>query len=135
MWKLDNGSCQSVKKLIVVRDGTIRECEGNGDIEMCDASLCSSPDILQPPLPLLPPESFDGTAPEHYDSDGDVLMADMPASGSTSKQETVEAILMDPEGREVRYHTETWSRRAFQGNVADFLEEITGVARIDLEIR
>ncbi|KAH6709049.1 hypothetical protein BKA61DRAFT_695372 [Leptodontidium sp. MPI-SDFR-AT-0119] len=139
VWKLDDGQIQGIQSLVVVRDGTIREieCSENGvDIEMTDAP----PETSQLPVQ---PGQFDGTGsiqssqkqPVHYDSDGDVLMADLPPRRATSRyktpeQEIVEAVIVDPQGIEVRYQTETWTRRSYR----DFVEELTGIARIDLEI-
>ncbi|PVH85688.1 hypothetical protein DL98DRAFT_511267 [Cadophora sp. DSE1049] len=140
VWKLDDGRTQSIQSILVVRDGTIREveCHESGkDIEMVDA-----PDTL---LSVFQPGQFDGTAstkcnqkrPVHYDSDGDVLMADLPPppprkrKSRAPEQETVEAVIMDAHGNEVRYQTETWTRPPYR----DFVEELTGIARIDLEIR
>ena len=47
------------------------------------------------------------------------------------EQETVEAVIMDPHGNKVYYKTETWTRPSYK----DLVEELTGLARIDLEIR
>ncbi|KAK0100231.1 hypothetical protein ONS95_008195 [Cadophora gregata] len=140
VWKLDDGQTQSTQNILVVRDGTVREveCRESGrDIEMTDA-----PD--PPPLGLREPGQFDGPAsiechhkqPVHYDVDGDVLMADLPAfprkkRSRAPEQETVEAVILDVHGNEVRYQTETWTRPVYR----DLVEELTGIARIDLEIR
>lgn len=73
--------------------------------------------------------------PVHWDADGDVLMADLPApmGQANAEQQTVEAtaMMMNAAGGEVHYQTETWTRRLYR----DFVEELTGIARIDLEIR
>ncbi|KAL2072730.1 hypothetical protein VTL71DRAFT_12073 [Oculimacula yallundae] len=135
VWKIDDGHDRSMRERMVVRDGTIREVESSesgGDIEMAD--------VAETLRPSFQPDQFDGTGsskqPEHYDSDGDVLMVDLPLQRDikrlrTPEQETVEAVIMDSQGREVFYHTETWTRRSYR----DFVEELTGIARIDLEIR
>ncbi|CZT42876.1 uncharacterized protein RSE6_02828 [Rhynchosporium secalis] len=142
VWKIDDGKEKKMRRLMVVRDGTIREVddsESGGDVEMTDSP--------EPEQPNFQPGQFDGTdsssgiqdpkRPVHYDSNGDVLMADLLPHPrgirrqKTPEQETVEAVFMDPMGREVFYHTETWMRRSYR----DFVEELTGVARIDLEIR
>ncbi|KAH7363903.1 hypothetical protein BKA65DRAFT_124573 [Rhexocercosporidium sp. MPI-PUGE-AT-0058] len=139
VWKLDDGQIQGVQRLMVVRDGTIREIESDesgGDIEMTDAPETSQPSFQ--------PGQFDGSGsvqssqkrPTHYDSEGDVLMANLPPRRSTKRcrapeKETVEAVILDPQGSEIRYHTETWTRRSYR----DFVGELTGIARIDLEIQ
>lgn len=140
VWKLDDGQTQAIQRVMVVRDGTIRniECHESGrDIEMVDAANPQPSSVFEP-------GQFDGTAsiechqkrPVHYDWDGDVLMADLPLVSPERRlrgpeQETVEAVIMDPHGNKVYYKTETWTRPSYK----DLVEELTGLARIDLEIR
>lgn len=140
VWKLDDGRTQSIQSVLVVRDGTIREVnchESDKNTEMVDAPATR--------LSVFQPGQFDGTEsiqyhhkrPIHYDSDGDVFMVDLPPfpphkrRSRALEQETVEAVIMDPHGNEVRYQTETWTRPSYRVVV----EELTGIARIDLDIQ
>lgn len=143
VWKLDDGHYESVKRHNIVRDGTIREGQEDGDIEMFDSP--SDPRTLETPLPAYA-ESFDGAGsisdisrssqPTHYDADGDVLMADLPGSsvGRETGQGDLEAVLMDSQEHAVHYQTETWSQSTYRVNLVDFVEELTGIARIDVEV-
>jgi hypothetical protein len=87
VWKIDLGRNEKVNRRCVMRDGTVRDIDGEGDVEMSDAPS-PSPDILQPPMPLIQ-ESFDGSAPfppimqanlVQYNSEGDLLMDELPHS-------------------------------------------------------
>jgi hypothetical protein len=59
VWKIYDGSNNVVEKRWVVRDGTVREGEGDGGIEMSEAPP-SLPDTLSPVSPQQ--ETFDGTS-------------------------------------------------------------------------
>ncbi|KAI9053304.1 hypothetical protein LZ554_002267 [Drepanopeziza brunnea f. sp. 'monogermtubi'] len=124
VWRVDDGQSHPVQRILVVRDGTVRITDESGDLEMVDAAS-SSPEILGPSIPLVGPDSYDGTV--QYDWEGDVVMQPV-------EEETVEAVLLDAQGMEVRYQTETWTRTSSARARAGFVEELTGVARIDLEI-
>ena len=157
VWQIDDGKLDvSVTERLVARDGTIRELDGEGDVEMSDAPS-SSPDILVPPLPLHP-ESFDGTASfqvstvfttraerRHsrqcgepsfdYDADGDVLMDDLPGSEDQGEpQGSLDEVTLAQAGLLV-YETFQRSECIFLGRGPDFVEELTGISRLDIEIR
>lgn len=177
VWQIDDGQFDgSVTERLIARDGTIRELDGEGDVEMSDAPS-SSPDILIPPLPLHP-ETFDGTASFHlstvfstkserqhlpqctelpfrYDADCDVLMEGLPDSERSYIYDADCDILMDdltstedldaPEGSldevtlaqagRLVYETFQRSERVFLDRGPDFVEELTGISRLDIEIR
>jgi hypothetical protein len=139
VWKIDTCSNDGVKRRWVMRDGTVRESEGEGDIEMSDAPS-PSPDILQPSLPLVQ-ESYDGTTSSNvrrysvqYDSEGDVLMEDLPTM-DLNAPEPVEDLDLDLRGPARAWYIERWSGRLYLGPVTDLVEEVTGVVRIEVEIR
>jgi hypothetical protein len=135
VWKVNTGRNGSVRRQWIVRDGTVRESEGGGDVEMSDAPS-PSPDILQPPMPLAQ-DSYDGTVSfpsvVQYDSEGDVLMDELPHSQGLTDPEPVEYPLLDPYVRV--WYRQGWARSFYRGPMADLVEEVTGVSRIDVEIR
>jgi hypothetical protein len=135
VWKVDTGNNESIKRLWIMRDGTVRESEGGGDIEMSDAPS-PSPDILQPPIPLVQ-ESYDGTVSfasvVQYDSEGDVLMDELPHSQDLNDPELMEDPVSDPHVRV--WYRQGWASSFYRGPAADLVEEVTGVSRIDVEIR
>jgi hypothetical protein len=114
VWKIDDGSNNVVERRWVMRDGTVRESEGGGDIEISEP-LPSSPDTL--PSPVFPQQgTFDGTASSassvstvfstrsqrrhridwsqhslRYDAEGDVLMEDL-LTPQRSREELVDGI-------------------------------------------
>jgi len=137
VWKIYTGSNDAVKRRWIMRDGTVQdsEGEGEGDVEMSDAPS-PSPDILQPPLPLIQ-ESYDGTVSVdvrdysvQYDSEGDVLMGEL--ENVPEPMEDLDLGLRGPAGM---WYRERWSGRLYRGPIADLVEEVTGVVRIDVEIR
>lgn len=142
VWKIDTGRNESLKRHCVMRDGTVREIDGEGDVEMVDA-LSPSPDILQHPLPLIQ-ESYDGAAPFSpevqtnpvYDSEGVLLMEELsqPRQFDDNDAEGVEDYSQQIVA-EVWHHSARWSRRLFRRPGVDLVEEVTGVSRIDVEIR
>lgn len=92
-WQIDDGSLDgTVRKRFVIRDGTIREGDADGNIEMRDRPYFP----VEEPSPFSPPEpqtlnerAFDGAAlvPRNgrvpgysfmVDADGDVIMSDVP---------------------------------------------------------
>jgi len=138
VWKIDGGRNETLQRRYVMRDGTVRESDRDGDIEMVDARS-PSPDILQRPIPLTQ-ESYDGAAPFSpvvqsnpvYDSEGDLLMEELTTNSNESEGE-------EDYGQqivaEIWYHRERWARRFLRRPAADLVEEVTGVSRIDVEIR
>jgi hypothetical protein len=144
VWKIDVGRNENVNSRCVMRDGTVREIDGEGDVEMSDAPS-PSPDILQPPMPLIQ-ETYDGSAPfspvvqanlVQYDSEGDLLMDKLPDSQQfvNEESEPEEDCALELDGvPKVWCNRERWSRRFYQRPM-DLVEEVTGVSRIDVEIR
>ena len=157
VWQVDDGKFGgSVTEKLVARDGTIRDLDGEGDVEMIDASS-SPPDILVPPLPLRA-ESFDGAVSFHassvfttrvkgryprrcgeptfsYDADGDVLMDDLHGSEDLDESRgSLDEVTLAQAGQLV-YETFQRSERDFLGRGPDFVEELTGISRLDIEIR
>jgi hypothetical protein len=156
VWQIDDGKSDGcVSERLVARDGTIRELDGEGDVEMSDAPS-SSPDLLLPPLPLHP-ESFDGTASFYpsavlttgaecrhsrqcrertfnYDGDGDVLMDDLHGSEDQEEsQGSLDEVTL-AQARQLVYETFQRSERVFLGRGPDFVEGLTGISRLDIEI-
>lgn len=177
-WKLDSGDpYQDHTQRLVVQDGTVRERDGNGDIEMCDPPA-SRPGSHSSAAPSQQ-EQFDGTAsglfPEvsrgsrrrrnssslEQDAEGDVLMDSLRNPESRVTQEDrekdclkrytefesghlFEAVAManDGDGRHYGYRRESQRHASelldtyrVQWEPTDLVEELTGVARIDIEIR
>jgi len=141
VWKIDNGKNESIQRRWVMRDGTIREGDGEGDIEMVDAPSLS-PDILRSPMPLTQ-ESFDGSAPfcprvqsnaVQYDSEGEFLMDELHYSKESYNSEAGDHVLDQQVVPRVWNNTDGSTRR-FKRKFVDLVEQVTGVARIDIEIR
>jgi len=141
VWKIDNGKNESIQRRWVMRDGTIREGDGEGDIEMVDAPSLS-PDILRSPMPLTQ-ESFDGSAPfcprvqsnaVQYDSEGEFLMDELHYSKESYNSEAGDYVLDQQVVPRVWNNTDGSTRR-FKRKFVDLVEQVTGVARIDIEIR
>jgi hypothetical protein len=138
VWKIDRGRDERLHRRWVMRDGTIRESDRDGDFEMLDARS-PSPGILQRPVPSTQ-ESYDGAArfspivPSNpvYDSEGDLLMEELTTEKSESEGEENYGQQIVAE---IWYHRERWARRFLRRPVADLVEEVTGVSRIDVEIR
>jgi hypothetical protein len=190
VWQIDDGTFDgSVTERLVTRDGTIRELDREGDVEMMDAPSSysfSPPDVLAAPLSLdveLPdaemsnapsssssndtitsllhqPETFDGTAsftlssstmfftkpeqcsrihrnlrPLKYDADADILMDDLQDSEIEEhmSQGSLDEIALAQAGTLV-YETFHRSESVHIGWGVDFVEDLTGIARIDIEI-
>lgn len=174
-WKLDSGTPHKEHtQRLVVQDGTVRERDGDGDIEMCDRPV-SRPGSQTTTSPSQQ-EQFDGPSgllPEvtrgsrrrrnssslEQDAEGDVLMESLrnPESHATQGERDVdcfkrcaeyesgysfEAVAMahDGDGRHYGYRRESQPRPSelldrVQWEPTDLVEELTGVARIDIEIR
>jgi hypothetical protein len=154
VWKLDDGRHEGVQKIWVQRDGTVRQGDGEGDIEMADVSD-ESPTAVEPPP--FRSQSFDGTSTPaavvttrcerrhcikwsqqmiRYDADGDVLMDDEPYSEASAivEGESAEEISWD-DTNETVYHQRGWWTSSFHSlHMRDIVEELTGIARIDVEI-
>ncbi|TVY75732.1 hypothetical protein LSUE1_G005212 [Lachnellula suecica] len=150
VWKINVGDSDNVKRLSVVRDGTIREHDQNGDIEMPDAPSTSSGED-QPSHQLQ--ETFDGSSSftsaaytarttrqqrvermhpsVRYDSKGDIVMHDVSHSDE-DWQGSFECVAMAGFRGEVNFASQTWSRREVYG--VDFMQEVTGITRINVEI-
>ena len=190
-WQINDGNFNgSVIEKLVARDGSVREVDGEGDVEMSDSppsSSLSSPDLLVPPLPLdanshyavmsdtpssvsspggrhpqlsHQPASFDGTASltisssavftaraeRHYrthrnlatvsyDAGSDILMGDLQDSETEEGAScSFDEVALAQAGNLV-YETSHRSESVHFGRGADFVEELTGIARIDIEIR
>ncbi|KAF8851453.1 hypothetical protein BDZ45DRAFT_750646 [Acephala macrosclerotiorum] len=152
VWKLDDGKYEGVKRIWVQRDGTVRESDRDGDVEMLNASP-PSPAAVDPP-PSFQQQSFDGTSTpslvvatrserrhriewsQHivrYDNDGDVIMDDVAETTAISERESSEEIAWEGAGGEVHYERGWWSR-SHRAQMGDFVGELTGIARIDVEI-
>ncbi|OBT87995.1 hypothetical protein VE02_02906 [Pseudogymnoascus sp. 03VT05] len=158
-WKLDSGTPHhDHMQRLAVQDGTIREIDGNGDIEMCDRRA-SHPGSDFDATPSQQ-ERFDGTAsglfPEvtrssrrrrnssslEQDAEGQVLMDNLRNHKSRvviqddreedclerrnrfETDHSFEAVAMANDGEDIHY-----------GYRRDLVEKLTGVARIDIEIR
>ncbi|CZR51121.1 uncharacterized protein PAC_00996 [Phialocephala subalpina] len=154
VWKLDDGKYDGVKGIWVQRDGTVRESDRDGDVELLDVSL-PSPSAVNP-APPFQQQSFDGTSTpasivsstrserrhriewsQHmvrYDNDGDVIMDDLEDREASAlvERESSEEISWEGAGGEVHYERGWWSHRV---RMRDFVEDLTGIARIDVEIR
>jgi hypothetical protein len=138
VWHIDIGRNEAVIRRCVMKDGTVREIDSDGDVEMIDARS-PSPDILQHPEPLTQ-ESYDGAAFSPtmqanpvYDSEGHLLMDEMTQLSQFDDEDVEPA---DQEiGADVWCHGDGWTNRLFRRPVVDLVEEVTGVSRIDVEIR
>lgn len=146
VWKMASGmsgTTSPAQKVVVVRDGTVRAIDGAGDTEMTDVDAAAAAAASYPSSRLgvpvrTTPGSYDGTSASR-DWEGDIVMT--AARPGAAQEETLEAVLVladgdeAPGGREVRYQTETWSRTSYLRARAGFVEEVRGIARIDLELR
>jgi hypothetical protein len=188
VWQIDDGHFDgSVTQRLVARDGTMRELDGEGDVEMSDAppsSSFSSPDLLVHPLPLdaespdvemsdapsypstpdvlTPPlshrpESFDGTASfmvassivfttraerrfrfhhtlrtVNYDADADILMDNL--EGSETEEDASQGSFDDIAVAQAGNFVYETFHRSETVHGADFVEGLTGIARLDIEI-
>jgi hypothetical protein len=159
VWRIDDGKNGNVRNIRVVRDGTIRERDGEGDLEMSDSSG-STPELLESPLSLTQ-ESFDGATSlnkattlttrfvrrssidegsQHrvnYDSEGDVIMEDVD-SGDYQQAwppDSFEAVVFLQHQDGNLYRTSRGSGESLESIGSDFIEGLAGVTRIEIEIR
>ncbi|KAF4626135.1 hypothetical protein G7Y89_g12026 [Cudoniella acicularis] len=65
VWQIDEGKFEGTKSRLVVRDGTIREIDHDGNTEMIDAPI-SPPEVLEPPFFPVLEDSYDGSGPCTY---------------------------------------------------------------------
>jgi len=181
-WQLDNGTlCKSAKRRFVVKDGTVREEDSGGDMEMLDvsSSLIPAAGTTKSHGPHNEAQefldgSFSGMLPRkrkrieddqdhshnHDDQDsvpliksddayGDVLMGELP---SVERR----AVMDDVNNEETSWHdtiplanyngknsaqSHKFVGRAYISRVAgdsdgtDLVEALTGIARIEIDIR
>jgi hypothetical protein len=165
-WQIDNGNLDATthKRVLVLRDGTIRDSDGSGDIQMLDSPLSVAETL--PTLGRPDQETFDGSisivssgislaqhvwnchgsgsrSAVNLDADGDVLMADLPSPESPVYEnwsaELFESVSVAQDGQEVLFYDDRFSSPSFVGrtevNGRDLVNLLTGIARIDIEIR
>ena len=147
VWRINDGRGNALKTSVVARDGTIRKVDTEGDLEMTD-SASSSPDILHPPFPLGHLDGADWSTETvatcsrfgrrdrtswsassiTLDADGDVVMDNAANTSLSEKQRN--AMFWAKYG---------WSEASYRGQIAtvreEVVEDLAGIARIDLEIR
>jgi hypothetical protein len=165
VWKINDGNNARMRAIWISRDGTIREFDAEGDLEMIDVSRPTSGTQRAPPMPLTQ-DSFDGTnssnlyaaltarsgqqnatieldlPPGKYDSDGDVMMEDFQISQNSLvhqhqawSHDVIEAVaFLHHRGRNL-YRSSRRSGHSYESIGSDFIEGLTGVIRIDVEIR
>ncbi|PBP25851.1 F-box domain-containing protein [Diplocarpon rosae] len=77
VWRLTPGSPSTVRNIIVVRDGTVREVQADGDVEMSDAVANAKSSLDGRVLTPVHTDSFDGAGPGtvRFDGEGDLVMA------------------------------------------------------------
>lgn len=160
-WRIDDGKNASVRNVWVTRDGTVGEINGEGNLEIGDTSI--NP-YGHPSEPMIPPqETFDGTTSstpsktrsghqihmtgldrhsEHFDSDGDLIMKDVQSSELSPthqhqepQQESIEAVAFLYHRQGNLYRSSHRSGHSYESIGTDFVEGLTGVTRIDVEIR
>jgi hypothetical protein len=162
-WQIDDGSSDvtSGKRVLVMRDGTIRESDAGGDIQMVDTSLPF--DETLPTTGTQDQGTFDGSASMpssgillgqrvwncqgsgsqnivNLDADGDVLMADLRSPESPVYEnwsaELFESVALVQNGQEALFHPDRFSGPAYvEVNGQDLVNMLTGIAHIDIEIR
>ncbi len=162
VWKIDDGYYGLSRRRWVMRDGTVRESEGEGDAEMDEATpamiddlnaTMASDTLTQDKMRLLscrvvePPTtaSFDGSSssraagtyhsPSFHDSGFDDAMVDEPPPDffSGEKQDLLVEPVTELTHGQLSYQRQSWSRHG-QG-VTDIMEAPTGFARIDVKIK
>ncbi|OWP04962.1 hypothetical protein B2J93_7263 [Marssonina coronariae] len=76
VWRLTHGHHSSIRRLIVVRDGTVREVQADGDVEMSDAVTDAKSSLNSSLLTPVHTDSFDGAGPGivRFDEEGDLVM-------------------------------------------------------------
>jgi hypothetical protein len=165
VWRINDGNNATARDIWVARDGTVREGDGEGDIEMGDADDQASNLQRVPGLPRTQ-ESFDGTtscslvatattisgqqAPitrwsrctNDCDSEADIIMGELhPVQASAAPEsqarapESIEAVAFLHHRGGNLYRSSRRSGHSYESIGADFVEGLTGVTRIDVEIR
>lgn len=165
-WQIDDASLgvTADRRIFVMHDGTIKESDAGGDMEMVDTPLPLAE--TQPALGTQDHETLDGSTSMassgvllgqkvwncqgsgsqnivSLDADGDVLMADLPSPESPVYEnwsaELFESVALAQNGREVLFHPDRFSGPAYvertEVNGQDLVDVLTGIARIDIEIR
>jgi hypothetical protein len=129
VWRIDGGTDDYVKTLRVMRDGSIREEDADGDLMMTDALSCL--EIFEPPLPLSQ-ESFDGTS-VFPDPENDVVcLCHAPGNVWTQKCFT-DVELAHSRGSEDHKRV-LRSYESFESYHNNAAELSAGIARIDIEV-
>lgn len=162
-WKINDGTNTSVRNVWVSRDGAVHEINREDNLDVGKASAIApgqwSKSTLLPHETFDGTTSFNlsntlkttfnqqipiaelNRNSEQYDSDGDVIMKDVEASDSFSDheheeqpQESIEAVafLYHREGN--LYRSSHRSGHSYESIGSDFVEGLTGVTRIDVEI-
>lgn len=165
VWKINDGNNAGMRALWISRDGTIREFDAEGDLEMIDVSRPTPGIQRATPIPLMQ-DSFDGTNSSNlyaaltarsgqqiatieldlpsgkYDSDGDVMMEDLQSTQTSlvhqhqaSSHDAVEAVAFLHHRGGSLYRSSRRSGHSYESIGSDFIEGLTGVTRIDVEIR
>lgn len=165
VWRINDGNNATARDILVSRDGTVREGDGEGDIEMGDADGQSANAQWMRVLPRTQ-GSFDGTTScsllgtaaaisgqqsiitswsrrtNNSDSEGDIMMGElnpMEASAAPESQvrapESIEAVAFLHHRGGNLYRSSRRSGHSYESIGADFVEGLTGVTRIDVEIR
>lgn len=165
-WQIDDGNLDLTThtKILIMRDGTIREIDGAGDTQMIDSPSPIADASLV--LRTLDQEMFDGSTSMagsgillsqniwncygsgrqnvvNMDADGDVLMTDLSSPESSVCEnwsvELFESVNLTQNGKEICFYDERFSGPSYIGrtevNGQDLVDVLTGIARIDIEIR
>jgi hypothetical protein len=163
-WKINDGNGTSIRNIWVTRDGAVREFDGKGDEDMDHTAFENDAQYVPsvPPrqqsfdgaassnltisLTLGLGQGMSGVQRDrhihHFDADGDVIMEDQhyPETSPVDQyhgqpQESIEAVafLYHREGN--LYRSSHRSGHSYESIGSDFVEGLTGVTRIDVEIR
>ena len=164
-WKINDGNSPNIRSIWVMRDGAVHEFGTDGDEDMGSASfdkydaqnVPSGP--LRPEsfdgtasshLTISPTAGLEQEVPvlqgdwhiHRYDADGDVIMEDQPYPETSPvyedqgwSHESIEAVafLYHREGN--LYRSSHRSDHSYESIGSDFIEGLTGVTGIDVEIR
>ncbi|KAK2628301.1 hypothetical protein QTJ16_002947 [Diplocarpon rosae] len=140
VWRLTPGDPSTVRKIIVVRDGTVREVQADGDVEMSDAVADAKSSLDGRVLTPVHPDSFDGAGPGtvRFDGEGDLVMGGMCRGdaggegvlGGESGGRRVERL----RGK-VAWQIELRTQVVVEEEDVEDAEEAMGLARLELEIR
>lgn len=164
-WRINDGNNTNVRNMWVTRDGTVCEFDEEGDLDMSNAPSPTPDALYARSVPFrqesfdgtvssnlantlaaisdqqMPVIESEGQS-YRCDSDGDVIMEDLnspdlsPVHGYQARpQESVEAVafLYHREGN--LYRSSRRSGHSYESIGSDFVEALTGVTRIDVEIR